>query len=325
MINTSSNIGQHRKNTNNLETLINTANTNLTNLNTTLTNRISTVEKETQPIARGGTGATTAATARKNLGITRETNGYSYNQLGALYLGSSNTNSYIRITLPTTASTWMMCMMEISLRLYASGPKFGKLLVHGYWSSSADWNNFYAHTTGFLKSDISVYGSDKKYIYIKIPSTTYFTCSLDKMNIGDNAVGYDYSYITIDTVASLPSTYQTANLYSSVSLKETYKSGDSWYRVYSDGWIEQGGAFSCSTGITATATQVTFIKAFTSSVNIIGGFVKSKNSAAYGQLYFQNGNTTLTGMVCSVICYNSGGSVQHSISGGTGYWYACGY
>jgi hypothetical protein len=106
---------------------------------------------------------------------------------------------------------------------------------------------------------------------------------------------------------------------------ETYMSGTSWYRVWSDGWIEQGGQFVGSTNINASTTTVTFIKPFTSYVAIAGGFTKSSNSAPYGQNLWQNGNTTLTTMVCSLPAYSSNGNVNHASSAGTGYWYACGY
>ena len=108
-------------------------------------------------------------------------------------------------------------------------------------------------------------------------------------------------------------------------VKSTYQSGTNWYRIWSDGWIEQGGQFAGSTTINASTTTVTFIKPFTSYVAIAGGFTKTSNSATYGQNIWQNGNTTLTTMICSLPAYSSNGNVSHASSAGTGYWYACGY
>ena len=110
-----------------------------------------------------------------------------------------------------------------------------------------------------------------------------------------------------------------------VAVIDTYRSGNSWYRKYSDGWIEQGGSATISTTINATTTKITFTTPFASSVDILGGFVKSKHNSAFGQLWFQNGDTTLSGCVCSIVAYNSNGNVNHASSGGTCYWYACGY
>ena len=42
-------------------------------------------------------------------------------------------------------------------------------------------------------------------------------------------------------------------------LKAKYSSGSSWYRVYSDGWIEQGGVITYATGYDIHQT-ITFLK-----------------------------------------------------------------
>lgn len=105
---------------------------------------------------------------------------------------------------------------------------------------------------------------------------------------------------------------------------QTFEDG-SWYRKYKSGWIEQGGSFEQTTTIDATHVLVTFIKPFTNTVLVVGGFTKSANNATYGQYLFQSGTTTLTTMVCSLVAYNMNGSVQHGLSIGTGFWYASGY
>lgn len=38
-------------------------------------------------------------------------------------------------------------------------------------------------------------------------------------------------------------------------VKETWKSGESWYRVWKDGWVEQGGVISDTTDKTVTKTN----------------------------------------------------------------------
>lgn len=93
----------------------------------------------------------------------------------------------------------------------------------------------------------------------------------------------------------------------------------------SDNWKEQGGSFSPSTAPSNSNYKITFKKAFTTSVNSFGGFVKTVGSANYGQYIFQNGTVTLTYGIASVIAYNSNGVIQHSTSGNTAYWYASGY
>ena len=84
---------------------------------------------------------------------------------------------------------------------------------------------------------------------------------------------------------------------------ETYISGTSWYRVWSDGWIEQGGCWTGSTG-----TTVTLLKAF------------------------RDTNWTLAFANWGGTCYarKSGTNqiVMHDVANANsqGYsWYACGY
>lgn len=137
-------------------------------------------------------------------------NGYSYNNLASFYNGST-LKSYIRITVPKGSSTWTMCTLEITLKANYSSGLYGKILFHGNWSSSSDWNNLKAEITHNLGTGIKMYASDKTYIYIS-GHGSYATCTVDKMTIGDNAVNYDLSAVTIDQVDSLPSTYQTVSM-----------------------------------------------------------------------------------------------------------------
>ena len=90
---------------------------------------------------------------------------------------------------------------------------------------------------------------------------------------------------------------------------------------------EQGGSISCSTSPSATAYKATFIQQYkdAQSVRLLGGFVKAKHSASYGQLIFQNGAVTKSDVILSVVAYGSNGNISHSICGGTCYWYAAGY
>lgn len=61
---------------------------------------------------------------------------------------------------------------------------------------------------------------------------------------------------------------------------ETYQNGKSWYRVYDDGWIEQGGSGRNAAG--TTQTIVTFVKPFTNanSYKFFAQHVGSSNASA---------------------------------------------
>lgn len=142
--------------------------------------------------------------------VKKRENGYSYTQLGSYYSGGYNPN-YIRIAIPKKDSTWTMCTLEITVKQSYLSALFGKILVHGNWSSGDEWNNLYVTVHGRLSNNIKVYGSDKTYIYID-GCEPWCTLTVDKMLIGDNATNYDLSDVTIDSVESLPEVYQTAEM-----------------------------------------------------------------------------------------------------------------
>ena len=72
---------------------------------------------------------------------------------------------------------------------------------------------------------------------------------------------YDTLNTSITNVASRVTTLETkvSTLESRKMIKETYINGSSWYRIWTDGWIEQG--FRISTTVDAQ-TNHTFLKPF---------------------------------------------------------------
>lgn len=93
---------------------------------------------------------------------------------------------------------------------------------------------------------------------------------------------------------------------------QNYVSGTSWYRVWSDGWIEQGGALHASLDTTHGVKTVTYLKSFSNAnytfvVNV--GNNNAENISYYRHPYAKT-NTGFT--------YNK-------MNTGIGNWYACGY
>lgn len=85
---------------------------------------------------------------------------------------------------------------------------------------------------------------------------------------------------------------------------ETYKNGTSWYRVWSDGWKEQGGYLS--------GTSVTFLKQFNDA-----NYTLTYGNTS-GQYFEKERFYDLTTAGFKIVNVAYGG-------GGAGYWYACGY
>ena len=70
-----------------------------------------------------------------------------------------------------------------------------------------------------------------------------------------------------------------------IFVKESWVSGTSWYRVWSDGYIEQGGSISNN----STTTTITFSKAFSNAnYSIVGGLLNGTASTTYEHMNFNN-------------------------------------
>ena len=144
--------------------------------------------------------------------VKKHVNGI-YTNLGDYY-NSGSTAAYIRINLQTPGTYWCMMAMECTIRQSYSDGQMGKLLIYANHWSGQQWTAFKAVYNGTLTSNIRVYGSDQKYIYISgIPA--WGGVSVDRMMLGDAAYWQDLSNVIIDGVNSLPSTYQTASIYRS--------------------------------------------------------------------------------------------------------------
>lgn len=92
---------------------------------------------------------------------------------------------------------------------------------------------------------------------------------------------------------------------------ESYKNGSSWYKVYSDGWIEQGGTVS----VTSAGQALTYLKAFSNTdYTIVSGGAGA--TAQYGNTNCYN--RTATG--CALWT-----SDDASFNAGVIAWRACGY
>lgn len=100
-------------------------------------------------------------------------------------------------------------------------------------------------------------------------------------------------------------------------LLESYKSGATFYRKYSDGWIEQGGKFTGATPASSTKT-ISFYQAFSDTNYKI--FVQpTSNDTSNNTLSVQYGHSYY-----GTIVTKSTSSFQGRGSASTD-WYACGY
>lgn len=88
----------------------------------------------------------------------------------------------------------------------------------------------------------------------------------------------------------------------------TYHEGTTWYRVWPDGWVEQGGVANAGGTVT-----VTFPKAFKDTNYTVVATTLGTNAQIYAQCITKTSGTEMK-------IYNNGGSSNQQKS-----WYACGY
>ena len=96
-----------------------------------------------------------------------------------------------------------------------------------------------------------------------------------------------------------------------VHVTKTYQNGSSWYRVYSDGWCEQGGRLSVSSNQTVT---ITFLKPFVNTNYIAFKNLGIKSTGTSNAQELSCFNFTTTTMQTQV-------NTDHRYS----CWIACGY
>lgn len=120
----------------------------------------------------------------------------------------------------------------------------------------------------------------------------------------------------VDELLDVLQNIQT-KLNSMIYIKETYTNGSDWYRVHSDGWIEQGGYIYNPNDSEVTTT---FLKPFTTNNYFI------TQTTGFNGLY----NTNVSGihLPASILRTSPTNFVFRTFSAdglNTRKWYACGY
>ncbi len=136
----------------------------------------------------------------------------------ANYCSYGATPKYYRIKLPGIQTVGIMLYMELSFRQSQTEGMGGKLMVAARHTSVAPytWQNIRCAVSGTLGDNIGVFASDGMYFYIS-GGNSYSGISVDRILAGDTARYHDLSGVEIDTVDSLPETYQTAAVEYTVS------------------------------------------------------------------------------------------------------------
>lgn len=102
-----------------------------------------------------------------------------------------------------------------------------------------------------------------------------------------------------------------------VYVNETWSSGTSWYRVWSDGWIEQGGSKE-GTLLDGAVQTLTLPKAYKNTSYIITG-IGVKKSKVWGYTSIDENSVTKNSFKYAGMGHSSQDGIVKF------YWYTCGY
>ena len=105
---------------------------------------------------------------------------------------------------------------------------------------------------------------------------------------------------------------------STAEVIESYSNGTSWYRIYSDGWCEQGG----QTPNHVQTHSITFIKPY---IQIPTVSVAVVNSAYGNSCFISTNNTSTTGFNVFSGAWGDDGVLRSAYSETQKCWKACGY
>ena len=154
-------------------------------------------------------------------------------------------------------------------------------------------------------------------VYINAAGDMYAQAPTYTGNYADNSSKIvTTAYMANHWVTSKPTTATTASKARPAVVVQNYLNGSSWYRVWSDGFIEQGGLVGASNPEDTTYT-ITFLKKFT---NTNYGFWWSANLVEDSYTYY---------LRFDIGCYQNKTASNIKINVRRGYnnaiWRACGY
>jgi hypothetical protein len=188
-------------------------------------------------------------------------------------------------------------------------------------NTNYDWTNNKAEQQ---YPGVIVFGDkngDVARIDVYTPNDTLQTARIGTRNIATGI--WAFLNVSVDnsgnTYCEFPKCTTKATTTSSASsskvavVVQNYVNGTSWYRVWSDGWIEQGGYLI----MTATVTTLTFLKSFTNANYTLVG-TKGRGNTTNSRVVNLSNLTAKT--VDVSIPYNNGLATDYNVN-----WYACGY
>lgn len=295
-------------------------------------NEINTIKSTYLPLSGGSLTGTLVSTTNQ---FSR---GSSTNHMFEVYSGTSyKTGGYISLFGETYSTK------PGGFELIASSTDTGQKRLTGLTDGSLTWNGYNVLTSagGEVKSQIYTTGNipyELRHPTAANGDTTRDTATYQMLCVGLDKTGkrgggvevcYNtdgsralqftqrnradsgYNSLALREFAD-GTVYAQVNSQRIVTLSGLSKSTSTWYRKYSDGWIEQGGIFAG--GSASNSKTITFPIAFTTMNTIQSTIITTRGTASYdGEIFVRS--KSLTSFVA--------GSRLNDVS--YYMWYACGY
>lgn len=157
----------------------------------------------------------------------------------------------------------------------------------------------------FVQGYVGVNGESGLQLITNKPDNSEWGAAVNLFTDVDGNPHFDFPKCTT------PATTVSSAAYNKVAVVvQNYINGTSWYRVWSDGWIEQGGYIVSNVSVTAT-----FPKPFTTQVFYANRCnINNHSGIEVCRFEYSVSNVNLTGMYIRTTSWS-----------GPSYWYACGY
>lgn len=231
---------------------------------------------ETNPIGAGGTGGTTAEQARSNLGVAPVGHASATTNYGA---GSDSLYGHLKLSNSTSSASGVTggtaatpkAVSDAKAEAIAQSESKLTTFAEGQAAKDATQNEAItrAQNTANSASSAAATAQTSANNAATAAATAKSTADSAVASIGNLAkVATSGSY---NDLANKPSIPATPKAY----LIATWRSGTSWYRKYSDGFIEQGGRIAGTTTSGTVSYPIAF--ATTDYTVTIGQWMSSSN------------------------------------------------
>ena len=194
----------------------------------------------------------------------------------------------------TNTRTWTVGAGQTQYATLSAATKGINAIIASYYFEQEEKPDITGHVLWFNTRENVMYWQNNDNVWTKVNDVKVF-------NINNTSA---YTDGKIDNISEVKQVFRAADYSAHPQITETYSNGESWYRVYSDGWCEQGGRLNT----TGTTTNISLIKPYPADVYTVLATDTGTARVSYG------------------IRRSTGYFIVYSASSGnSAYWTAKGY